>query len=61
MAYSMTPGGKVFYRNSDSEATPFNILTGIHSIRVWMESGSEVIGIQRHIFIFPNGTARVGI
>ena len=58
----MTPGGRVFYRASNSSATAFTLMTGNHSIKVWRHDASNVtIGIEKFIFILPNGTARVGI
>ncbi len=58
----MTPGGRTFYRASNNSGTAFQAMTGNHSVKVWMhDSADVVIGIERFVFILPNGTARVGI
>jgi len=57
----MTPGGRVFYGEDGKGLTP---MTGNHAIRVWRhDPGTPDVatGIERYVFILPNGIARVGI
>ncbi|MFW5739930.1 MAG: pilus assembly FimT family protein [Myxococcota bacterium] len=57
----IAPSGRAFYRPSNEGSVAFSAMTGNHAIKVWMHNGSERIGFERHVFILPNGTARVGI
>lgn len=51
--------GRTWLRTSTAGA--FTELTTAIDIRVRMESGGEVIGVERHIYVLPNGMARLAI
>ena len=57
----MTPSGQVFYRPSSAPTEPFRRMSGNHEFRVWMEIDSEIVGVERSVFVLPNGTARVAL
>lgn len=56
----ITPSGRAFFRTTT--AGGFQEITGVHDIRVWMAApNGNVIGVERTIYVFPNGTARIAL
>jgi len=56
----VTPNGRAVFRPSNDGS--FGAVDGVHEIRVWMKSASgEVIGVERTIYVFPNGVARIAL
>lgn len=60
--FCISPAGRVFYRATNASGTAFGLMTGSAGFRVWMRApNDDVIGVERTVFVFSNGTARVAL
>jgi type IV fimbrial biogenesis protein FimT len=59
MDVCFTPMGRTFARYNPGAA--FQPLAGVPLVRVWRNEGLGAVGLERVVFVPPNGAARLGI